>query len=154
MSSAVVEARRVLKPDGRLVDIHPTDEASSLQVWHATARDGAADVTAANLAAIHRQPIGPLDHDPDVLRDFTCATDALAAALESGFELLGTQAFDYCYFFDTLDELTDYLEHEDDQHATANDELVERAVLAMRRAAAPPKLVVVQRTVATALLKV
>ena len=163
MLSAVAEARRVLRspdpvsgrPRGLLLDIHPTDEPTHLEVWHA--RYGA-EVDFAeqpdNLEAIHRAPVGGLEHD-ETLQDFTATNDALAEALDAGrgFSLTRSTTFDYRYFFDTLDELTDYLE-DNCEHARASDELLERAALAMRQATTAPKLVIVQRTVVTALRKI
>lgn len=152
MLSAVAEARRVLRPRGLLLDIHPTDESTHLEVWHA--RYGAAGNFVEhldNLEAVHRAPLGWLDHD-ETRQDFTAATDALAEAMEHGFLLMRSTTFDYRYFFDTLDELTDYLE-DNEEHARASDELLERAALALRQATTAPKLVIVQRTVVTALRK-
>ncbi len=141
-----------MRPSGRLLDIHPTDEPTHLEVWHP--RYGAEGDFAEhpdNLEAIHRVPVGWLDHD-ETRQDFAAATDAIAEAMESGFVLQRSTTFNYRYFFDTLDELTDYLE-DNDEHATASDELLERAALALRQATTAPKLVIVQRTVVTALRK-
>ena len=152
MLSAVAEARRVLRPRGLLVDIHPTGEPTHLEVWHA--EYGAAEDFAGqpeNLEAVHRLPVGWLEHD-ESLQDFTAATDALAEALERGFSLERSTTFDYRYFFDSLDELTEYLE-DNEEHARASDEVLERALMAMKQAATPPKLVMVQRTIVTALRK-
>jgi hypothetical protein len=152
MASAVAEARRVLREGGLLLDIHPSDEPVSLQVWHARhSLNGDLTEQPENLEAIHRAPVGELDHD-ESLGDFTAATDAIAEALDNGFALIGSATFDYRYFFDTLDELTEYLD-EEWEHATASDELLERALTVMQEATTPPKLVVVQRVVVTALRK-
>jgi hypothetical protein len=153
MTSAVAEAHRVLHAGGLLLDIHPTDEPSTLEVWYAIARDGAAQVTAENLEAVQRTPLGPLQHDPDIRRDFTCATDALVDALDVLFDLAASRTFEYQYFFDSLDELTDYLE-DNHEHARAGDELLEQAAVVMSRAPTPPKLVIIQRTLVTALRKI
>lgn len=145
----------MLKPGGLLLDIHPTDEPTTLQVWHARyTLVGELSEQPENLDAIHRTPVGELDHAPASLTDFAAATDALAEALESehGFELVQATTFDYRYFFDSLDELTEYLEDEW-ENATASDALLERALLVVQTAATTPKLVVVQRTVVTALRK-
>lgn len=152
MALAVAEAHRVLRTGGVLLDIHPTDEPSTLEVWHARSKDGAAQVTAENLDAVQRTPLGPLTHDPATRRDFTCATEALVDALDVLFDLAAARTFEYQYFFESLDELTDYLE-ENHEHARASDDLLERAAVALGRAPTPPKLVIVQRTLVTALRK-
>jgi hypothetical protein len=147
MTSAVVEARRVLKRGGLLLDIHPTDERTSLEVWHA--RYGELAEAPENLERVVRVPVGWLEHDKS-LADFAAATDALAEALESGFVLHRSRTFDYQYFFDSLDELNEYLE-DNQEHARPSEELLERALLEMQKAATRPKVVMVQRTVVTAL---
>lgn len=152
MASAVAEAHRVLRRGGLLLDIHPTDEPSFLQVWYATARSGAREVTADNLAAVHRVHLGPLDHDLETRRDFTAATEALVDALEGPFDLAATRTFEYQYFFESLDELTDYLD-ENHEHARASDALLEQAAVELNRAPGPAKLVAIQRTLVTALRK-
>jgi hypothetical protein len=136
-----------------LLDIHPTDEPSFLQVWYATAWDGVGEVNPDNLEAVHRVHLGPLDHDPETRRDFTAATEALVDSLDALFDLAAVRTFEYQYFFDSLDELTDYFE-DNHEHARASDELLESAAMAMSRAPAPPKLVIVQRTVVSALRKI
>ena len=154
MAAAVAEAHRVLQRGGLLLDVHPTDEPTSLEIWHA--RYGGNFIESAeNLEAVHRVPVGYLDHDAEMLSDFTAATDALAEALEdeSRFGLERSTVFDYRYFFDSLDELTDYLE-ENLEYAHASDELLERAVVALHQATTTPKIVIVQRTAVTALRKV
>ena len=158
MAAAVAEAHRVLKRGGLLLDVHPTDEPTSLEIWHARyaqRTEGNFVEAAENLEAVHRVPVGYLDHDAEMLSDFTAATDALAEALEdeSRFGLERSTVFDYRYFFDSLDELTDYLE-ENLEYAHASDELLERAVVALRQATTTPKIVIVQRTAVTALRKI
>jgi hypothetical protein len=152
MASAVAEARRVLREGGLLLDIHPTDEPATLHVWHARYKlNGDLTEQLENLESIQRAPVGELDHD-ESLSDFTAATDAIAEAVDNGFALVGSATFDYRYFFDSLDELTEYLD-EEWEHAAASDELLERALMVMQQATTPPKLVVVQRAVVTALRK-
>lgn len=152
MAAAVAEAHRVLMPTGMLLDIHPTDEPASLEVWWAVGQDASAPVSADNLASVQRAYLGPLEHDPGTRHDFTAATDALAASLDDLFDLSATRVFEYQYFFDSLDELTDYLE-DNHEHARASDELLERAVTVLKRAPHTAKLVIVQRTLVTALRK-
>lgn len=150
MSSAVAEAHRVLRRGGLLLDIHPTDELNSLEVWHARYGELGQEAPA-NLDSVVRAPVGWLEHD-EALADFTAATDALAEALETGFALDRSVSFDYQYFFDSLDELHDYLE-DNQEHARPSDALLEQALLEMQKAVTPPKIVLVQRTVVTALRK-
>lgn len=155
MTSAVAEARRVLRPGGLILDIHPADEPTTLHVWQARYKlSGDLSEQPENLDAIHRTPIGELDHAPDSLSDFTAANDALAEALEAAghFELVNATTFDYRYFFDSLDELTEYLDDEWED-ATASDALLERALMAMQSVTGASKLVVVQRAVVTVLRK-
>lgn len=151
MASAVAEARRVLKPNGLLLDIHPNDEPSRVEVWHAQYALNA-ETLPENLEAIVRAPVGELEQAVESLRDYTAANDALAEALDNGFTWVGSVAFDYRYFFDSLDELTEYLE-DNWEHATASEAVLERALLEMGRAITPPKVVVIQRAVATVLRK-
>jgi hypothetical protein len=158
MLSAVAEARRVLRSGGILLDIHPTDEPTHLEVWHARyhAQNRVEIEDPANLEAVHRVPVGELDHD-ETLQDFTAATDTLAEAMdpaeEHGFTLQRSTTFDYRYFFDSLDELTDYLE-DNDEYAAASEQLLERALMVMQQAATKPKLVIVQRAIVTTLQKI
>lgn len=152
MSSAVAEAERVLHPGGLLLDVHPTDERTALEVWHARYGAGSNwEAAPENLEAVQREPVGWLDHD-ETLADFTAATDALMAGLEAGFRLERSTTFDYQYFFDTLDELTEYLE-DNHEHARPSEALLEAALMAMQRATTPPKVVMVQRVMVTALRK-
>jgi hypothetical protein len=149
MAAAVAEAHRVLREGGLLLDIHPTAEAPLLEVWHA--RDGGGRVDEDDPRAVQRVPAGTLETDPESRRDFTAATGALAGARESLFDLAAARRFAYRYFFDTLDELTDYFD--DEAFAHAGDAVLERAALAMNQAPAAPRLVVLQDTVVTVLRK-
>lgn len=153
MASAVAEAHRVLRSGGLLLDIHPTDEASTLEVWYATAKDSAVEVSEDNLEAVTRIQLGPLEHEATTRLDFTKATEALVEPLDVLFDLAAVKTFEYQYFFDSLDELTDYFQ-DNHEHARASDDLLERAAVALSRAPMPPKLVIVQRTVVAALRKI
>lgn len=153
MASAVAEAHRVLRSGGLLLDIHPTDEPTTLEVWYATAKDSAVEVNEDNLDAITRVRLGPLEQEAAIRADFTKATEALVEPLDVLFDLAAVKTFEYQYFFDSLDELTDYLQ-DNHEHARASDDLLERATVALSRAPASPKLVIVQRTVVAALRKI
>ncbi len=150
--AALREAWRVIRPGGVVLAIHATDARALLEVWHATSATGTATVTAENLDAVHRTTLGPLDHDREARRHFTRANDALVDALENGFELAGVKAFEYQYFFDDLDELTDYLE-DSHEHARPHEGQLEAAVVAMRRAPTTPKLVLIQPSLVAGLRK-
>ncbi len=153
MAAAVAEAHRVLREGGLLLDIHPTDEPSWLEVWYAVVKEGgAATVNADNLDAMHRVPLGLLEHDPETRQDFTAATDVLADAIDHGWDYAATRTFEYRYFFDSLDELTDYFE-DNHEHARASDELLERALMVMQSAPTTPKIAIIQKTLVAALRK-
>jgi|GEM_PF-612558 len=154
-SAALTEAYRVLRPGGQLLDVHATDEPTALEVWHAHYQAQTDFLEQPeNLEAIHRVPVGYLDHKGPP-HGFAAATDAIAEALDAnprGFRLQRATTFDYRYFFDSLDELTDYFD-EDHEHASVSEALLERALTAMTLATTSPKLVVVQRVAVTALRK-
>jgi len=149
MSVALCEAYRVLKPGGLLLDLHATEDALALEVWRigrsGNGRPGYEDV-------VHRVPVGCLD-PADTPHGFLEATDALAALLESGdFALRHSTAFEYRYFFDSLDELRHHLRNQH-EHATLGRALAERARAIIRQAPMRHKLVTLQRVAATALQK-
>jgi len=114
--------------------------------------DGQASVAPEHLQAVQRHPLGELEGDPEILRDFAFTNDALAEALELGFEVVHSGVFDYYYSFDSVDELNAYLEDNWEQ-ASANDALLERAVETLARAAPTAKLMIVQKVVITLLKK-
>jgi len=156
MSSAIGEVHRVLRPGGHLLDVHSTDEPTALEVWYARYQAQADFLEQPeNLEAIHRVPVGYLDHEGPP-HGFAAATDAIAEALDANprdFSLQRATTFDYRYFFDSLDELTDYFD-ENQEYASASDALLERALNVMAQAATTPKLVIVQRVAVTALRKI
>lgn len=152
-AAALRESWRVLRRGGVLLAIHATDARAQLEVWHAVSSTGTTEVTAENLEAVNRTPLGALDHDLEARRHFTRANDALLDVLDSdGFEHAGVKAFEYQYFFDDLDELTDYLE-DSHEHARPHEGQLEAAVAAMRRAPTTPKLVLIQPSMVVALRK-
>jgi SAM-dependent methyltransferase len=139
MPAALAEAARVLRPGGTLVDIHPTDEPLWLELW--TRSDDAPE-----------DSVAPDDHERaylgalapgDMTPNFAAATATLAAAPEQGYTLEDAAMFDFRIFFDTLDELGDYLE-ENDEFGLAGDELLEAALLGVQAATRPARLVLVQ----------
>ena len=88
----------------------------------------------------------------DKSSDFAAASAALTAARPAGFLPGQWLPFEYQYFFDSLDELSDYLD-ENEQLPLAGDELLERALETLARATAPVKLVLIQPVVAASLRK-
>jgi len=149
MAGSMAEALRVLRTEGLLLDLHATEDPVLVEVWHAV-RSGNGQPDRED--AVRRTPIGFLDPEPGAPHGFAEATDALAAALEDGFTLHRSVAFDYHYFFDSPAELAAHLK---DTHecATASEALLKKASAAMTPPARKVKLVTSQRVVATALGK-
>lgn len=152
MALAVAEAYRVLRPGGLLLDIHPAAAPMRLELW--TQRDRRASEPPADPAHYERRPLGDLASGSS--QDaFAAATSALAAAVRAaqpGFQPAGRLEFDYRYVFDSLDELTGYLE-ENEELGLAGDGLLEQALLALQSALAPARLVLIQPIAATGLRK-
>ena len=148
MALAVAEAHRVLRPGGDLLDLHPQDVPLRLELWRAP---GAALPDSRAPEAFERQVLGDFAPEP-MAGDFAATTRAIAGAGQQGFTLRETVAFDYRYFFDTLDDLTAYLE-ENDELDLAGDDLLERALLALQSSRTPALLVLAQAVVVTWLTK-
>jgi hypothetical protein len=149
MALAVAEAHRILRPGGMLLDLHPAGSPMSLEAWvQLRPGPGADDLDPASFV---REPLGELALE-DTATDFLAASAALVAALDAGFQPGQTRPFDYRYFFDSLDELSDYLD-ENEQLPLAGDDLLERALDAVAQATAPIKLVLIQPVIAASLRK-
>ena len=148
MASALAEAGRVLRPTGQLLDIHPAAESLRLEAW--TARGRITNSGSADPRDFRRQRLGTLAPD-DTLGDFAAASAALSGT-GPGFEPIAARTFAYRYIFNNLDELTDYLE-ENEELPLASDDLLERALLALEQATTEARLVLVQPVVATSLRK-
>jgi len=148
MPAALAEAGRVLRPGGQLLDVHPTADPMRLEAWVAL-RPG-----------VTRDPPHPHDYqrallgtlaDDETPHDVKSASAAVEAAGPT-FAPVQRVTFDYPYFFDGLDELTEYLEDNDELHL-AGDELLERALQALQAATTPAWLVLIQPVVASSLRK-
>ena len=151
MALAVAEAHRILRPGGWLLDLHPAGVAMRLEAWLRLRPGTDGPDAAPDPADYQRQPLGELAGE-ESLPDFVAASAALKAAVGQGFEPGQTLPFEYQYFFDSLDELTDYLEENEDM-ALASDELLERALHASAQATTPVKLVLIQPVMAASLRK-
>jgi|SRR5579859_1370819 len=152
MPRAVAEAGRVLRAGGLLLDIHPTADPMRLEAWLALTPGASRNPPAPG--NYQRQALGSFASS-DTLDDFRAASAALAAASSaagSGFSPVRSETFDYPYFFESLDELTDYLEANEEMDQ-AGDDLLERALQALSAATTPAWLVLVQPVVATSLRK-
>src|SRR5262249_44001166 len=139
MGTALAEAGRVLRPGGQLLDVHPTDDRMRLEAWVALRPDVPRDSSAP--ADYRRLPLGQLA-EPETPHDVRSATAALEAA-EPAFAREQSLTFDYLYFFEDLDELTEYLE-DNDELDLAGDDLLERAMSTLSAATTPAWLVLIQ----------
>ncbi len=148
MGAALVEAGRVLRPGGQLLDVHPTADPLCLEAWLALQPNVARNPP--NPADYRRVMLGEFTPD-DTLDDFRAASAAVDGAGQH-FEIQSRVIFDYPYFFDDLDALTDYLD-DNEQLDQAGDALLERALLTLSAATTPAWLVLIQPVVATSLRK-
>jgi SAM-dependent methyltransferase len=147
LAAALAEARRVLRPGGALFDVHADGAPLELALW--TLRPGARAESVAP-ADYARTPLGALT--PSAEHGFAAATAALAAAPALGYTLAEAVTFDYRLFFDTLDELADYLE-ENDELGRASDAVLEAALLALQAATRPARLVLTEVARVTRLVR-
>jgi hypothetical protein len=148
MALAVAEAHRVLRPGGHLLDIHPQGTPLRLELWQARSSQPS---DRRDPEAYDRRTLGDLAPEA-MTADFVASTDAIDHAARQGFGAAQTVTFDYRFFFDTLDELTDYLQ-DNDELDLAGDDLLEQALLALQHAATPAHLVLVQPVIVTRLEK-
>ncbi len=148
MAAALSEAGRVLRAGGLLLDIHPTPEPMRLEAWVGL-RPGATR-NPPEPDDYQHVPLGALEGD-ETLADFRAATAAVEG-IGPGFERLRSVTFDYRFFFENLDDLTGYLE-DNDELDLAGDALLERALLALNAATTPVWLVLIQTVSATSLRK-
>ncbi len=96
MVHALEKIRRLLEPDGVLIDIHPTPEPSSIEV-----RIGKRTI-----------PAGWL-HESDDYAEYEAADDALARAAQRGLYVVERQGtFAFVTYADTVAELRDYVAEE------------------------------------------
>ena len=148
MALAVAEAQRVLIPGGYLLDIHPQGAPLRLEVW----QPHAGDTTGTRAPEdFHREVLGDLLPEA-MAADFVASTRAIGDATAAGFTARETRHFDYRFFFDTLDDLTEYLE-DNEELELASDTLLEQALFALQHASAPAQLVLVQPVIVTRLQK-
>jgi len=148
MALAVAEAHRVLRPGGLLLDIHPQATPLRLELWRSLTGQMPEDRAP---SAFSRRALGQLASE-STEPDFAASTEALSTAAGHGFQPGETRLFDYRFFFDTLDDLTTYLE-ENEELDLADDDLLEGALLALQESPGPAQLVLVQPVIATCLRK-
>jgi SAM-dependent methyltransferase len=110
MPAALAEAHRVLQPGGVLLDIHPAADPLWLELWTLHPGAPASSVDPAD----HDQAALGLLAEGDMQPNFAAATAAIAAAPAQGYHPTAAAAFDFRLFFDTLDELTDHLEENEE----------------------------------------
>lgn len=147
MALAVAEAHRILRPGGSLLDIHPQAAPLRLEAWQARSTRLPDDRAP---EAFDREVLGDLAPE-EMAEDFAAASRAIARA-GLRFSVSDTLTFDYRYFFDTLDDLTTYLE-DNEELDLASDALLERALRALQHASTPAQLVLAQPVSVTQLRK-
>lgn len=107
MVHALEEIERLLKPDGRLVDIHPTLQEPSVEVI----RDGRSLFSETRQFSAGDQ------------KDIELAEDALAQVLRRGiFEVEAGGGFDYRAYFPSAAGLLDYVSGPSGVHETLQNE--------------------------------
>jgi hypothetical protein len=146
MALAVAEAHRILRPGGQLLDIHPQGAPLRLELWRAR---GSRLPENSAPEAYEQQPLGDLAPE-EMVEDFLASSRAIASAMD--FQRTASLDFDYRFFFDSLDELTDYLE-DNEELDLAGDSLLERALHALQSSPTPAQLVLVQPVIVTCLKK-
>lgn len=146
MALAVAEAHRILRPRGAILDIHPRAAPRRLEHWQSRT-PGMPDTRSAK--AFNALPLGDLAPD-DFVQDLLAASNTLAVA--QGFSMAASVNFEFRYFFDTLGELTGYLDDNDELELASND-LLEHALHAFRRSSTPSLLVMAQPVVVNRLEK-
>jgi hypothetical protein len=149
MALAVAEAHRVLQTGGVLLDVHPAARPMRLECW--TPRQPGADPARDAAGAFERQVLGDCAAS-EYEADFAAASAALTAAARQGFGLPTTQPFEYTNVFNSLDDLTEYLD-DNDELDLAGDALLELALHALQAAAGPAWLALVQPATVTRLIK-
>ncbi len=148
MALAVAEAQRVLRPGGRLLDIHPQGVPLRLELWQARSGQLSEDRAPEGFDC---QYLGELAAE-EMAADFIASTQTIASAGSQGFNAGATVHFDYRFFFDNLDDLTTYLE-DNEELDLASDALLEAALQAFQQATQPAQLVLVQPVIVTRLHK-
>ena len=146
MALAVAEAHRILRPGGAVLDIHPRAAPRRLEHWQS--RTTAMPGTRA-AGAFDAQTLGDLA--PDMfMQDLLAASNTISVA--QGFSMAATVNFEFQFFFDSLDDLTGYLE-DNDELELASDALLEQALHALQRSSMPSLLVMEQPVVVNRLNK-
>jgi SAM-dependent methyltransferase len=148
MAAALAEAGRVLRPEGLLLDVHPTADPPRLEAW--VALSPRTPRHQPEPGDYQRVPLGALATS-DTLAEFMAASAAVEG-VGPAFERLRAVTFEYRFFFESLNELTDYLE-DNDELDLASDDLLEGALLTLSAATTPAWLVLIQTVSATSLRK-
>ncbi len=119
MVHALQEIRRVLTPDGALIDLRPVADRWPVEV----------------VAAQQSQAAGQVQDLPAQLADDAASAEAVARAAQAGwFVLERAETFDFMYTWDTPDEMKAYIDDQWEDYVSLPAEVLERTQTLWTRA--------------------
>jgi hypothetical protein len=124
MVHALAESCRVLKAGGRLVDLRPYSSGWPLEV----------------VTPNTQMLAGPLDDTIGQSVDIASDTAVLEALQRGWFQAENKTSFQYTYYWDTVDDMHEYLEANWEESATVPDSVLSKARRLVQRANKPAQI--------------